>query len=121
KVRNDLDARIGKFTADIIHTRCTHVAGSFWNVWPAVFHANAILHERHEDRTVWGITFRAEVPARRWWTGSFAGMRVAVPREDHKAEIWLSHFCFPPMVVVENRPTIRILSPAPQNGDHDAD
>src|SRR5262249_61076806 len=55
-VRADLDRLLGTRTEDILAGRCTHVAGDYWKVWPAVFHANLVLYERAESRTVWGVT-----------------------------------------------------------------
>lgn len=130
KVRDDLDRTIGTRTADILAARCTHVAGSYWKVWPAVFHANLVLRDLGETRTIWGITFRGEPTRTQWKHMPLENIRVAVPVDDKdaaaywlqafhlkaddkdEAEFWLQAFHLPPMVVVERRSTIYVLRPA---------
>ncbi len=65
-VRADLDAGLGKDTDEVLTFHGTHIAGNYWHVWPAVFHANMVLHERGDDRTIWGVTLRSD-PTRRLW------------------------------------------------------
>jgi hypothetical protein len=113
KVRRDLDQTLGSHTADILATGCTHVAGDYWKVWPAVFHANLVLHERGEGRTVWGISHCGTATRAQWEHLPLEDIRVAVPIEDRQnAETWLQAFHFPSLVVVERRPTIYVLRPA---------
>lgn len=129
-VHNDLDRTVGVRTADILDARCTHVAGSYWKVWPAVFHANMVLRDNGESRTVWGVTLRSESTCAQWQHLPLEDLRVAVPVDDGapaeywrlafhvpaddlpEAENWLTAFHFPPMVVVEKRSTIYVLRPA---------
>ncbi len=113
KVRRDLDQTLGNHTADILAAGCTHVAGDYWKVWPAVFHANLVLHEQGESRRVWGLSQRGSATRAQWEHLPLEDIRVAVPIEDRqKAETWLQTFHFPPLVVVERRPTIYVLRPA---------
>ena len=44
---------------------CTHLIGSYWNVWVRVFDSNASFPDRH----VWGVANRAE-PTRDQWDAS---------------------------------------------------
>ena len=39
-VRRIIDQRCGAMTAELIDARCTHLAGDYWSVWPAIFHVN---------------------------------------------------------------------------------
>jgi hypothetical protein len=113
KVRRDLDQTLGSYTADILAAGCTHVAGDYWKVWPAVFHANLVLHEQGESRTVWGISHCGTATRAQWEHLPLEDIRVAVPIEDRQnAETWLQAFHFPPLVIVERRPTIYVLRPA---------
>jgi hypothetical protein len=89
------------------------VAGDYWRVWPSVFHANLMLREQGETRTVWGITLHAEPTRPQWKHMPLEKLRVAVPLEDQEiAQTWLQALHLPPMVVVEKRPTIYVLRPA---------
>jgi hypothetical protein len=113
KVHRDLDQALGSRTADILAARCTHVAGDYWKVWPAVFHANLTLHEQGQKQTVWGVTLRGWPTRRQWEHLPIEKFRIAVPLEDKEAaEFWLRAFHLPPMVVVEKRSTIYVLRPA---------
>jgi hypothetical protein len=113
QVHRDLDRTLGGRTADILASHCSHVAGDYWKVWPAVFHANLTLHEQGEKATVWGITFRGGPTQRQWRDLPLEKLRIAVPLEDRKtAEFWLRTFQLPPMAVVEQRSTIYVLRPS---------
>ena len=46
RVRGDLDAVAGKLTEDVLAARCQLVAGDYWSVWPAVWHAALVARER---------------------------------------------------------------------------
>lgn len=65
-LRASLDAACGRYTGLILANGVTHIAGSYWTVWPAVFHANLSLYERGSDRKVWSLTDRT-VGIRRLW------------------------------------------------------
>src|SRR5207248_2774890 len=110
-VRDDLDRRLGTRTPDILAARCTHVAGNYWNVWPSVFHANLVLHERGERRVVWGVTLRSQPTHSLWEQMPREEICVGIPVGDTVGEGWLNSYHFPRMVEVERRPTLRILRP----------
>ena len=55
-VRQDIDRQLGQRTAELLAANCTHIAGNYWDVWPAMFHANLVLHERGETRVLWGLS-----------------------------------------------------------------
>jgi hypothetical protein len=95
-VRACLDERLGGATAEIIQTGCTHVAGDYWRVWPAVFHANWKLREHGESRTIWGVAYRS-LPTMTCWTRSADQQSaVAVLGKDEIAERLLQQH-FPPL------------------------
>jgi hypothetical protein len=115
KVHSDLALvfGLGGRTGDVLAAHCTHVAGDYWKVWPTVFHANLMLREQGESRTVWGITLRGEPTHRKWQRMPLEKLRIAVPLDDTKeADFWLQAFNLPAMVVVEKRSTIYVLRPA---------
>jgi hypothetical protein len=96
-------------TEDVLAAGCTHIAGNYWTVWPAVFHANLTLHERGESRTVWAVTFLAQ-PASRLWRDTPQSSRCAcIPAGDTGGETWLTSFGFRNFRDVERRPTVRVL------------
>jgi hypothetical protein len=114
-VRRDIDCKCGALTDDLLAARCTHVAGNYWTVWKAVFHANLVLHERGESRTLWGVSFRCH-PTYRFWKAMPMDRRLAgVPVGDGLGEVWLTSYHFSPLEEVEVRPTIRVLRPTPRN------
>lgn len=65
-VRRDIDIGCGRFSDDIRSAGCTHLVGSYWKVWPAMFHANLVAFERGESSRVWGEVLRATVIRDRW-------------------------------------------------------
>jgi len=114
-IRADLEA-VSPVTPEVIALRCTHVAGSYWTVWPAVVMANAELYRRGEGRQVYGLSSRASV------TLDLATaavrpeeLRVAVPLGDPEAMDWLREYRFPDLVQLERGRTIAVLGiPAPR-------
>jgi hypothetical protein len=60
EARASLEKASGGYTSDILDRNCTHVAGHYWDVWIAVYHANLTLAERGENRVVWGLAVRAD-------------------------------------------------------------
>jgi hypothetical protein len=117
--RADLDRSLGALTEDLLAARCTHVVGNFWDVWPAVYHANLVLHERGDTRMVWGIAYRC-MPTREGWSQvPPEAMRLAIPVQSRFATIDLTPAeaadrYLPDVmpVEVERRGTIRVLRPA---------
>ena len=73
---------MGGLTPDVLAANCTHIAGQYWTIWPSVFHANMVLHERGERRTVWGMGFRCDPTYRRYRSMCCDRLRVASPLSD---------------------------------------
>jgi hypothetical protein len=108
-VRADLDRAAGRLTADVLAARCDVVAGDYWSVWPAVFHATLVLRERGEARPVWGVTHRTNATVEQWWSRR-ASLRICRPRgEEAQAERWLRSFHLWPVREVERRETVDVL------------
>jgi hypothetical protein len=110
-VRRDLDRALGSMTPDLLAARCTHLAGNYWKVWPAVFHANLTHNERGDGRRVWGITHRCEVTRPFWSAVPLDEARFAIPLGDPEGEAWLKAFQLTPLVEVERRSAVRVLRP----------
>ena len=89
------------------------MAGDYWKVWPTVYHANLMLREQGESRTIWGITLKGEVTRAQWKHMPMEKLRIAIPLDDKEAaQTWLQALQLPPMVEVERRSTIYVLRPA---------
>ncbi len=113
RVRADLDLAAGRLTPDLLAARCDVLAGDYWTVWPAVWHAGLALHERGESRRVYGLTHRA-TPTAAAWRGRPAGaVRLCRPAgEAAAADRWLRDFGLPPMRGGGRVGAVEILAPA---------
>jgi hypothetical protein len=50
----------------VVASRSRFVAGEYWTLWPVVFKANLLLHERGESYRVWGLGYRGSVTRHLW-------------------------------------------------------
>ena len=66
RIHSQLDQAFGSVTADVISSRAVLIAGNYWGVWPAVFHANLTLFEHRDHRRIYGLTYRDEPTVRAW-------------------------------------------------------
>jgi hypothetical protein len=67
------------------------LAGDYWTVWPAVFHANMVLYERAGHVGVFGLTYRSDQTDKMWLERTKTGPVVlAAPRFDASSSIWVS-------------------------------
>jgi hypothetical protein len=115
RVRSDLDLVAGRHTADVLAARCDLIAGTYWSVWPAVFHA--ALSPRGEGRRVWGISHRANPTVQQWRTLRPESLRICRPSgEDAEAERWLRAYGLWPVRRVETRRTVDVLILAEPGG-----
>jgi hypothetical protein len=115
-VRQDLDWQRGQRTTELLAANCTHIAGNYWDVWPAMFHANLLLYERGETRVLWGLSDRSLATKALWSQIPLEKVRVGVPlhnkEADKEADGYLKAYQFPAMVEVERYRTIVVLQPA---------
>ncbi len=115
-VRSDLD-QFGAMTRDLIDADCDELAGDYWTVWPAVFHAELTRYEQHRNRRIYGATFRGQPASKYWWHSPQHSRCACVPLNDPYGENWLGAFGFHNFREVGRRPSIRILrrvDPPPQ-------
>jgi hypothetical protein len=117
KVRADLDRFCGARSADIIATGTTHLWGSYWDVWPAVFHANMVLRESGSDRRVHGLAFRSWATLADWNRGPRSERRLARalplpgqlgPPEDHFGLVGLLGCPIRQLRLIEKRPFLDV-------------
>jgi hypothetical protein len=110
RVRADVDAVAGRHTEDVLAAGCQLVAGDYWSVWPAVFHAALVSRERGAPRPVWGLSHRANPTVPRWAGVAREDLRVCRPAgEEAQAERWLRAFHVWPVRRVERRATLDVL------------
>jgi hypothetical protein len=112
-VRADIE-RFNRLTPDVLATPCTFIAGDYWTVWPAVFHANLTLYERGEARTIWGVTLGGQPTSRLWWHVPQKERCVCIPVNDPYGDNWLLAFGFSRFRDVERRATVRVLRRQPE-------
>jgi hypothetical protein len=110
RIRGDLEA-LSPIAPEVVSLQCTHVAGDYWNVWPAVFLANELLHERGEERMVWGLSERARPTYERSRAIPPERLRVATVPGDPHLEEWLKDYGAPRLVEVARGEKISVLGP----------
>ncbi len=66
QIRKTLDRRLGLLTPDVVNTGAAVIAGDYWTVWPAVFHANLAVGDRSDHPPIYGLTFRSEATNDLW-------------------------------------------------------
>jgi hypothetical protein len=112
RVRADLDAAAGGLTADLLAARCEVLAGEYWTVWPAVWHAALVHRERRDGDRLHGLTHRATPTVAAWWDRR-DGIRICRRAgEEAAADRWLRDFRLPPMRAVERAGAVEVLAPA---------
>ncbi|MCI0682483.1 MAG: hypothetical protein L0Y71_10285 [Gemmataceae bacterium] len=84
-VRASLTERCEAAADAILPAQCTHVAGDYWRVWPAVYHAIRTSHEQGTPRNVWGMTYRS-LPTQWAWAADLSAARIAVLGHDQHSE-----------------------------------
>ncbi len=119
RVRADLDAVAGTLTEDVLAAGCQLVAGDYWSVWPAVWHAALVTRERGlrdeaggGPRRVWGVTHRATPTVMQWKGLPVESIRICRPRgeePEREAERWLRAYHAWPVRIVERRATVDVL------------
>jgi hypothetical protein len=104
-------------TAELLESRITHVVGSYGSAWVSVFHANLVLHERGEDRTIWGVSGRCTSTWDLWGRTPLEDLRIATLTDKLGGEPELDgggymHQFFPSVALVDKRPTLWLLRAA---------
>lgn len=117
QVRRDLDQRFGRMTEQILATRATVIAGDYWAVWPAVFHANLALHDRGRRELVYGLTYRSSVTDSLWADIPQDELCVAAPVGDAQARGYMA-LAGIRFTRVENHDTVDIFKLADDSSCH---
>jgi hypothetical protein len=91
--RTSLAAGLGQFGADALDAGATHIIGDYWTVWPAVFEANVLLHERGAaEHVMWGVTFRSRPTESRWRREAGTPMLLAAKEGDPEVLRYFGEF-----------------------------
>ena len=99
-------------TDEVLRAHCTHIAGDYWKVFPALFRVNQALYERGEQRTIWGLTGRCQPTYDLWKSMPPDELCVAVPVGDGPiADYFFKLYGLPPLSVVERYSSVWILRP----------
>jgi len=119
RVHADLDGVAGRFTEEVLAARCQLIAGDYWSVWPAVWHAALVARERGlRDAAgdgpwrVWGVSHRATPTVMQWKGLAPDTLRICRPHgemPEREAERWLRAYHAWPARVVERRGTLDVL------------
>jgi hypothetical protein len=116
RVRAELDAAAGRLTDGLLAARCDVVAGSYWTVWPAVWHASLALHARGDARRLYGLAHRA-TPTLGAWQGRPGVVFCRAAGEKAYADRWLREFHLPPMRAVRRVGNVEVLEQDPTGGE----
>jgi hypothetical protein len=65
-LNDSLDRRFEPVTRDIVRAHANVIAGEYWKVWPAVFHANALKYREAGTVDVYGLTDRSAATNHLW-------------------------------------------------------
>jgi hypothetical protein len=84
RLQSTIDSHLGLFTADIVASGATVIGGNYWQVWPAVFHANLTTF-RQGGPMVYGLTYRSTQAMERWRSTASLWM-LAAPAGDRMVE-----------------------------------
>ncbi|BDG07033.1 hypothetical protein [Anaeromyxobacter paludicola] len=129
RARADLDETLGRHTAAILAAGCQAVAGDYWTVWPAVFHANLALKEGRRAAggrdggaagapvaQVYGLSHRASATFPLWDAARRSpGLRLCVvgdPRNEAQARHYLAAYGLPPLRLLGRAGGVLVLGPA---------
>ncbi|MGB6197911.1 MAG: hypothetical protein WBF35_00030 [Candidatus Acidiferrales bacterium] len=113
RVRADLDETLGEYTLEILQSDATHIAGDYWKVWPATFHANLTLYKMGSSRKLWAVTYRS-TPTRIFWSQiPREKMRFATIAGDSSVSDALNLYSLAPVATEQTFKNIVILKPVP--------
>jgi hypothetical protein len=95
--RQGFDRWAGIHSDALLRAGVTHVLGDYWQVWPAVLHANLRLREAGIARRLWGISVRAAPTAAGWRADDWRTARIAMLGDDATVEAMRQRYHVPPL------------------------
>ena len=97
---------------EVVAAECTHVAGDFWRVWPAMVAANLAYRDAGVPTTLYAVSFRSGPTRPEIEAVPRDRVRVACFADDPEAEKYRAAFHLP-LVLRERRGAVEIWVPAP--------
>jgi hypothetical protein len=91
RVSRAADDRFGAHTAAILRSGATVIAGDYWRVWPAVFHANLALARTHAHTRVYGLAVRSDDTDVLWKQAGRQVLIAASPEDRSVEEVAGAH------------------------------
>jgi hypothetical protein len=113
RVSRRLDADLGRMTPEVIATGATAIAGDYWTVWPAVFHANVALARAHSDRQVYGVTYRSDATDALWYRPNTSVLVAGRPGDASVADTAEQHHVS--VALLEHRAAIDLFAAKVRN------
>ncbi|HET9551497.1 MAG TPA: hypothetical protein VFP50_00880, partial [Anaeromyxobacteraceae bacterium] len=107
------------WTDDLLEARCDLVAGDYWTVWPAVWHAALVARERGLPASPYGLAHRSNPTVPFWWGRPHQALRICRtrgPGSAREAARWLPAYGLWPVEVLERREEIVVLRVRPGGG-----
>jgi hypothetical protein len=105
-LRREMNAKFGGMTTDVVNAGVTVIAGDYWTVWPAVFHANAATFRLTGRCSVYGLTLRSAPTGHLWRDRR---VLVGVPLDDPLG-LYYAERTNVPLRVVQQRTTITVYA-----------
>jgi hypothetical protein len=91
RVERGVDARFGRMTPAVIAAGAAAIAGDYWTVWPAVFHANMAAARLASPRRIFGLTYRSEATDALWCAPGRTAVVVSAPGDGSAAAVAAAH------------------------------
>ena len=110
ELKGTLNQRFGEMTSDILSSGATVVAGNYWTVWPAVFHANMARYRLTGRSDVFGLTSRSRPTMHAWRRQT---VLIAVPSGDTEGLQYVKQL-HRPFQYGEHRRTLSIFIAEPR-------
>src|SRR5262249_35758184 len=110
RVRRHLDDSFGRLTPEVLDSGATVIAGDYWTVWPAVFHANLTQYRRTGHAGVYGLTYRSIATDGLWCRAE--DVLVAAKSEDRAIGIYADRISLP-LRFLDHKTSIDLFAAGP--------
>lgn len=95
-VGQQLSVHAGTLGEEALAAQCTHLAGDYWSVWPAVLSVAWRRYEAGDPRPIFGVAHRSEATRSRWAEVPKPWRYCALRQQGALAGRFLAHFGAPP-------------------------
>jgi len=91
RVERGFDARFGRTTPAVIDAGAAAIAGDYWTVWSAVFHANMAAARRASPAQVFGLAYRSEATDALWCVPGTVAVVASAPGDESAVAVAARH------------------------------